>query len=372
MRRALELAERGSGSVNPNPLVGAVVVRGGKIIAEGYHRAYGGPHAEVEALERAGRAAQGAELYLNLEPCVAYPGKQTPPCTERIIQSGIARVIVAMRDPNPRVHGRGVEQLRAAGIEVTEDLLEREAQQLNEIHTKYVTTGRPFVLLKLAMTADGKIASISGDSRWISSEESRRLTHRLRHRYAAVAVGSETVLRDDPQLTVRLIEGRDPLRVLLDSRGRIPPDAKAVRPSSLAKTIIATTEAMPLAKERQLNALGAEVWRLEADASGHVDLAALLQKLGERKIDSLLVEGGATLAWGFLAKRLVDKLLFFIAPLIVGGQQAASAVGGAGFPQICEGICLKDVSVTSSGPDFAYQGYPEYDRSKIREEAARR
>jgi diaminohydroxyphosphoribosylaminopyrimidine deaminase/5-amino-6-(5-phosphoribosylamino)uracil reductase len=372
MRRALELAERGSGLVNPNPLVGAVVVRDEKIVAEGYHRAYGGPHAEVEALERAGSAAKGAELYLNLEPCIAYAGKQTPACAERIIASSIARVIIAMRDPNPHISSRGIEQLRAAGIEVVEGLLQDAAQQLNEIHTKYVTTGQPFVLLKLAMTADGKIASVTGDSRWISSEESRRLTHQLRNRYAAIAVGSETVLGDDPQLTVRLIQGRDPLRIVLDSRGRIPLDARILHLSSSAKTAIATTDAMPASIERQLSALGTEIWRLPKDANGHVDLSVLLQKLGERKIDSLLVEGGATLAWSLLSAKLVDKVLFFIAPLIIGGRQAASAVDGAGFSQICEGICLRDVSVMASGPDFAYQGYPEYDRNEIREEAARR
>ncbi len=360
MRRTLELAERGIGRVNPNPLVGAVLVRHGKIIAEGYHQAYGGLHAEVEALKRAGSAAKGAELYINLEPCVGFPGKKTPSCTERIIACGLARVVIAMRDPNPRVSGRGIAQLRAAGIDVIEGVLQSQAQQLNEIHTKYVTTGRPFVLLKLAMTADGKIASVTGDSHWISSEESRRFTHLLRNRYAAIAIGSETLVRDDPQLTVRRVEGRDPLRIVLDARGRIPLSAKILHLASTAKTIIATTDAMPTAKARELQALTAEVWRLPRDADGRVDLFALVQKLGEQKIDSLIVEGGATLAWSFLSARLVDKVLFFIAPLIIGGEQAMSAVGGAGFARIGEGIRLRDVSVESSGPDFIYQGYPVY------------
>jgi diaminohydroxyphosphoribosylaminopyrimidine deaminase/5-amino-6-(5-phosphoribosylamino)uracil reductase len=185
-----------------------------------------------------------------------------------------------MRDPNPRVSGRGIAQLRAAGIDVIEGVLQSQAQQLNEIHTKYVTTGRPFVLLKLAMTADGKIASVTGDSRWISSEESRKLTHQLRNRYAAIAVGSETIVRDDPQLTVRLIEGRDPLRIVLDSHGRIPLSAKILHLASSAQTFIATTDAMPTEKEHELKALSAEVWRLPRDADGHVDLSALMQRLG--------------------------------------------------------------------------------------------
>ena len=371
MRRALELAAQGSGKVNPNPLVGAVVVRQGSIVAEGYHRAYGGPHAEALALRRAGAAAQGAELYVNLEPCVAFPGKQTPPCTEQIIASGIARVIIAARDPNPQVCGRGVIRLRAAGIEVHEGILQQEAERLNEIHRKYSTTGRPFVLLKLALSADGKIATSSGDSRWISSKISRQEVHRLRDRYAAVLVGLGTVLQDDPRLTVRLSQGRDPLRIVLDSQGRIPLEAKILHLDSPAKTVIAATSALPPKKAAQLGKLGAELWRLPADESGRVNLRSLLQKLAEERIDSLLVEGGSTVAGSFFAAELVDKVLFFVAPLIVGGRQAPGAVGGAGFTQIASAIRLKEFSVGPSGPDFALQGYPEYDQHERGKEEVR-
>ena len=372
MRRALELAELGSGRVNPNPLVGAVVVRQGSIVAEAYHRAYGGAHAEALALRQAGSAAQGAELYVNLEPCVAFPGKQTPPCTEQIIASGIARVIIAARDPNPQVSGRGVERLRAAGIEVHEGLLVQEADRLNEIHRKYATTGHPFVLLKLALSADGKIATSSGDSRWISSKISRQEVHRLRDRYAAVLVGLGTVLQDDPRLTVRLSQGRDPLRIVLDSQGRIPLDAKILHLNSSAKTIIVTTDALPTGKAARLSSLAAEVWRLPAAEPGRVNLRSLLQKLAEQRIDSLLVEGGSTVAGSFFAAELVDKVLFFIAPLIVGGHQAPGAIGGAGFTQIAAAVRLKGFSVGPSGPDFALQGYPEYDQEKGEKEEVKR
>ncbi|HIQ00337.1 TPA: bifunctional diaminohydroxyphosphoribosylaminopyrimidine deaminase/5-amino-6-(5-phosphoribosylamino)uracil reductase RibD, partial [Candidatus Bipolaricaulota bacterium] len=316
MRQALELAEKGVGYTRPNPLVGAVVVKGGEVIAAGYHARYGGPHAEVMALERAGEAARGADLYVNLEPCVHH-GK-TPPCVDRIIAAGIRRVFIATRDPNPLVDGKGVKKLRTAGIEVVEGVLQEEAERLNEIFFFWIKTKRPFVALKLAMSLDGKIATKTGDSRWITGEEARRKVHELRRRHAAVLVGINTVLADDPQLTVREVTGPQPLRIVLDSRGRVPLSAKVLQGE--AKTLIATTAAMPEGKERALRERGVEVWRLSA-REGQVDLIALLARLAGEGIDSLLVEGGGEVAWSFLAQGLVQKVYLFYGALLLGGRE---------------------------------------------------
>lgn len=361
MRRALELAERGVGYVNPNPLVGAVIVKDGQIVGEAYHAEFGGPHAEALAIQQAGSAAQDAELYVNWEPCVSYPGKRNPPCVAEIIRSGIRRVIIATRDPTPEVHGRGIAQLRQAGIAVIEGVLVREAQQLNEIRIKYATTGMPFVLLKMAMTADGKIATRTGDSHWISSGEALTLAHQLRARYAAVLVGIGTVLRDDPQLTVRHSRGRDPMRIVLDSQGRIPLQAALLHVKSAAPTIIATCN-MSEEKERQLKSSSQQVaiWRMPADQDGRVDLQSLLKKLAAAQIDSLLIEGGATVAEAFLAERLIDKLMFIIAPKIVGGRAAPTPVGGEGIEKMEQALRLKDCSVDTVGVDVVYQGYLDY------------
>jgi diaminohydroxyphosphoribosylaminopyrimidine deaminase/5-amino-6-(5-phosphoribosylamino)uracil reductase len=354
MRRALELARRGEGWTNPNPLVGAIIVKEGRIVGEGYHERFGEPHAEVKALEAAGEEAEGAELYVNLEPCVHW-GK-TPPCVERIIASGVKRVIVATRDPNPLVDGKGIATLREAGIEVVEGVLEEEAKKINEPFFKFITTGRPFVLLKLALSLDGKIATRTGDSKWISSERSRELVHRLRNRYAAVLVGINTILKDDPQLTARLdnVRTKDPLRIVLDSRGRIPLEAKVLNLESDVPTAVATTEQMSKEKEEALLNKGTRVWRLGA-RDGKVDLEELLKKLGEGGIDSLLVEGGAIVAASFLEAGLVDKITFFIAPKIVGGP--GITIGGKGVARIAEAWQLKDTSVRMLDRDVVYEGY---------------
>ena len=363
MRRALALAERGVGHVNPNPLVGAVLVRDGKVIAEAYHERSGGPHAEALVLKRAGEEARGADLYVNWEPCVAYPGKRTPPCVERIIAAGVRRVIIATRDPTPDIYGRGIEQLKRAGIEVIEGVLEFQAKKLNEIRIKFAITGWPFVTLKMAMTADGKIATRTGDSRWISSEASRALAHGLRARYAAVLVGIGTALQDDPRLTVRRVKGRDPLRIVLDSQGRIPLDARILRVESEAPTVIATCEMLP-EKERELQALRTptriEIWRLFAGPQGRVDLQALMRRLGKAQIDSLLVEGGSTVAAAFLRARLLDKLTLLIAPKVVGGREPPTPIGGEGVACMAEAVRLKDVSVRPLEPDVVYEAYFDY------------
>lgn len=369
MRRALELAERGLrlGRGRPRPLVGAVLVKGGRVLAEAGYERPGGPHAEAQALARAGGTARGATLYVTLEPCVAFPGKRTPPCADAIVKAGVARVVVATRDPNPRVEGRGLARLREAGVEVVElppdDPLRKQAERLNDAYAKGVRTGEPFVALKYAMTLDGKVATRTGEARWISSEEARRYAHALRARYGAVLVGVNTVLRDDPQLTVRLVEGPDPVRVVLDSRGRVPLNARVLHVRSDAPTVVATC-AMPPERELQLKSLRTpaplEVWRLPPDARGRVELQALLQRLKARGIDGVLVEGGPTVAASFVEGGLVDKVVAVVAPKLVGGREAPSPVAGRGVAQVREALPLKEVEVRRLGPDVVIEGYLRY------------
>ena len=366
MRRALELAERGAGYVNPNPLVGCVVVKDDVIVAEGYHARVGGDHAEANALHKAGDSAQGAHLYVNYEPCVDFPGKRTPACADRIVDAGIERVVVATRDPTPDVNGQGVERLRAAGVDVVEGVLADEARRLNEIHATYATTGRPFVLLKSAMSLDGKTATRTGDARWISSKASRQLVHRWRHCYAAVLVGAGTALNDDPRLTVRHVDGRDPIRVVLDSHGRIPPHAQLFHLASEAPTIVATVDMSPEA-ETALRAMETptpiEIWRLPANTGGRVDLHALMEELGRRQIDSVLLEGGAEVAGACLSAGLIDKASVFIAPKLIGGGDAPGPLGGAGADCVDQAVPLRNVAIRWSGPDIVYTGYPHYEES---------
>ncbi len=363
MRRALELAELGTGEVNPNPLVGAVLVRDDEIIAESYHERFGGPHAEALVLQRAGEQARGADLYVNWEPCIAYPGKRTPGCVDQIIASGVRRVIVATRDVTPAVNGRGIDRLCHAGVEVVEGVLSSDAKRLNEIRAKFALTAKPFILLKMAMTADGKIATQTGDSYWISSEGSLELAHQLRVRYAAVLVGIGTVLRDDPQLTVRKVKGRDPMRIVLDSKGKISLDAEILRLESIAPTVIATC-VMSNEKERQLKDLQTEtpieIWRLPKDSLGQVDLNALIGLLGERQIDSLLVEGGSGVAAAFLQNRLLDKLTLIIAPKLVGGRTSPTPIGGEGLAAMANAVSLKEPSARMLGQDVVYEAYLDY------------
>ena len=346
MRLALELAHKGEGETNPNPIVGAVVVKDGRIVGEGYHHRFGGPHAEVFALDEAGDEAHGATLYVTLEPC-SHHGK-TPPCTERIIAAKIARVVIACRDPNPLVNGHGIERMRAAGIEVTEGVLEEEARRANEIFFKFITTGRPFVQLKLAESLDGKIATRTGDAKWISGADSRVEVHCLRRRFAAILVGVGTAIADDPRLNVRHVAGKDPLRIVLDGRGRIPLAATLL--CGEGRTIVVTAT-MAREKEAALLALGAEVWRLP-EKEGCVALPAFLRRLGEEKIDSLLVEGGGETAAAFLEADLVDKVAFFIAPILIGGRAATPAIGGAGAEQVSEALHLRRIEIERIGEDL--------------------
>jgi diaminohydroxyphosphoribosylaminopyrimidine deaminase/5-amino-6-(5-phosphoribosylamino)uracil reductase len=325
MRRALELAARGEGEVNPNPLVGCVVVKGGRVVGEGYHRRAGGPHAEVEALRRAGRRARGATLYANLEPC-SHEKKRTPPCAPHVAGSGLRRVVVAMRDPNPRVQGRGLALLRRAGLEVSRGVLAGAALQLNRRHATAMREGRPYVVLKAALTLDGRIATASGESRWITSRPQRADARRLRRLNDGVLVGIGTVLADDPLLLPQPRVRRPFYRIVLDSRLRLPPDSRLAR-SARRSPVLALCTRAPRASRRRLEARGVEVVRVRA-RGGRVALREALRALARRGLASVMVEGGSEVLGGFLAERLFDELVLFRAPLLLGGRGSLPAFGG--------------------------------------------
>ncbi len=359
MRLALDLAEKARGRTSPNPMVGSVIVKDGEIIGQGYHLKAGTPHAEINALQEAGDKAEGATLYVTLEPCSHYG--RTPPCSEAVIRSGVSEVFVAMQDPNPLVAGRGIKQMVNAGIKVHVGLLEEEARRLNEIFVKYITTRMPFVLLKTAMTMDGKIATAVGHARWVTGSDAREKVHRLRNWYDAILVGVNTVLADNPALTCRLPEGgRDPVRIILDSQARTPVESKVVTQESGAPTYIVVTDKAPLDRIKLLSSGRAKIVRTSLDLHGRVDLRELLEKLGEMEITSLLVEGGAQVAASFLEYELVDKILTFIAPKIVGGAGAPGPVGGLGKALMNQAIRVSNVTFGQIGEDFFIEGYPKY------------
>jgi diaminohydroxyphosphoribosylaminopyrimidine deaminase/5-amino-6-(5-phosphoribosylamino)uracil reductase len=317
MRLALRLGRRGLGRTSPNPPVGAVVVAGNTVVGRGYHRRAGLPHGEAEALRDAEKKARGATLYVTLEPC-AHHGR-TPPCTDAVIAAGVRRVVVGALDPNPNVPGHGVARLRAAGIEVITGVEQAACDELIAAFRKHVTTGMPLVTLKLAASLDGRIATATGESRWITSDASRRYVHRLRADSDAILVGAETVLRDDPELTCRLRGGRNPRRVILDGRLRLPLRAKVLATTRVAATLVVTGRHASAAKARQIAARGATVVRLPAPA-GRISMTRLMRALGRRGVMSVLVEGGATVAAAALAARVVDRLLIFYAPKLIGGD----------------------------------------------------
>jgi len=356
MKRTLQLAEKGWGNTNPNPLVGAVIVKDNQIIAEGYHAALGGDHAEIAVLKNSVGDVRGATLYVNLEPC-SHHGR-TPPCAESIIKSGIREVVISMIDPNPKVAGRGIQILKQAGIKVTTGVLESEARKLNEIFIKYITSDNPFLIMKTAMTLDGKIASVTGDSKWISCEESRRIVHWLRQRVSAIMVGSGTIIKDNPALTTRLPSGagKDPIRIIIDSQGRIPIDCMAVTETSGAKVILATTTHINPWKEENFIKIGVHVIKTDSK-DGHVDLSQLMQVLHTLEIDSVLLEGGGGLNAAALDAGIVDKVMIFIAPKIIGGEQAVTPVEGPGIPLMRDAISLADISLNQSGMDILIEGY---------------
>jgi len=349
MNRTLELAKRGAGWVSPNPMVGCVIVKDGQVIAEGWHAKYGGPHAEAAALAIAGQKANGATLYVNLEPCSHF-GK-TPPCADAIIAHKLARVVVAMEDPNPKVAGRGIERIRAAGIQVEVGLMEAEAKELNRSFLHYITNKTPYCLMKTAVTMDGKTGTSTGDSQWITGPAAREVVHHMRHELDAVLVGTGTALADNPRLTARLdMEVSQPVRVVIDKDALLP-QSHHLFSDGAAKTIWAVGET----QVPQETAEHVEVVKVEVK-DGHLDLKDLFEKLGERNIASILLESGGGLNAAMLEAGLVQEVALFMAPKIVGGAEAKTAVEGSGIPVLSDCLNLEFTEVRPVGPDLLIRG----------------
>jgi diaminohydroxyphosphoribosylaminopyrimidine deaminase/5-amino-6-(5-phosphoribosylamino)uracil reductase len=357
MKKALDLAERARGRTSPNPMVGALLVKSGRIIAADYHRKAGSPHAEVLVLKKAGARAHGATLYVTLEPC-CHTLKKTPPCTDAIIKSGITEVVIAMIDPNPEVSGRGIKILRAAGIRTITGVLKYDARRLNEAFVKFISTGKPFVTLKIAQSLDGKIATARGESKWITGHQARNMVQKIRKGVDAILVGMGTVEKDDPSLDCRINRGRNPYRIIVDSSLRIPLRAKVLKHAD-SKTIIATTDRAPDKKINDILKSGNRVIVLK-ERKGRVDLKKLMKELGKLEITSLLIEGGSSISASVLSERLVDKVMFFSAPKIIGGEDAIPSVGGTSPSRLINAIPVKDLRVMAVGKDVLIEGYPDY------------
>jgi len=360
MDLALQWASAIEGQTQPNPKVGAVVVKDGEIVGIGTHLKAGGPHAEVHALAMAGDKAKGATAYVTLEPCSHYG--RTPPCAEALIKAEVAKVVIATLDPNPLVAGRGAAMLRDAGIEVVTGVCEEQSNLMNEVFNKFITTGKPFVTIKTAMTLDGKIATETGSSRWITGEAARHEVHRMRHSNQAILVGVETVRKDDPQLTTRLPQGgNNPLRIILDSTLRIPLDAKVVTDSEAETWIYTTTAADQTEKILALEKRGVRVIPLPVEDGEHgVPIHKLLTHLGSQKISSLLVEGGAQVNASFLKEMAVDKIVSYIAPKLVGGERAPTPIGGFGVQEMDQAVHLTRMTYRQVGEDLCIEGYPKW------------
>lgn len=366
MRQALQLARKGEGKVSPNPMVGCVAVKDGAVIAAGCHEKYGGFHAERNALLNCKEDPEGAELYVTLEPCCHY-GK-TPPCTEIIIEKKIKKVYVGCLDSNPKVAGNGVRILREHGIAVETGILERECRDLNEVFFHYMETKTPFLAMKYAMTLDGKIACESGDSKWVTGEDSRNYVQRLRNRYRGIMAGIGTVLADDPMLNCRMEGGRNPVRIICDSRLRIPQGSQIVKTASEIETIVAWSPNRALAwreqgidktleeKKQALECSGVILLEVPPKENGELDLSHLLRQLGERGVDSILLEGGGTLNASALTENLVQRVYAFIAPKLVAGANAKSPIEGAGIPRMKDAAALEDVEVMRFGDDICMTG----------------
>lgn len=356
MNRALALAQQGKGRTSPNPLVGAVIVNAGQIVGEGYHQKAGEPHAEIHALRAAGEKAKGGTLYVNLEPCCHWG--RTPPCTDAIIQAGIKHVFAAHLDPNPKVAGKGIQQLEVASITVNVGLRAEAAEQLNEIYIKHVKTGYPFVILKMAMSLDGKIATSTGESQWITSAASRQKAHEIRDEVDAILVGIGTIVSDNPALTTRLPnkQGKDATRIVLDSHGRTPTSAKIFNSESGVGVIIAVTPQAPAQNIATLEKAGAEVIITPAK-EGRVCFKTLMETLGERAITSVLVEGGGKVNVSALASNVVDKAMCFIAPKFIGGKQAPGVFDGEGIKRLADAPELERWTITELDCDLLIEGY---------------
>lgn len=354
MKRAIELAKKGEGRVNPNPLVGAVIVKDGKIIGEGYHEKIGGNHAEINAFNNCTEKAKGGTLYVNLEPCSHY-GK-TPPCVDRIIEERISEVYISIKDPNPKVGGRGIEKLKENGVKVSLGLLEKESGRLNEIFIKYMEDEYPFVVLKGGISLDGKISTKTGESMWITGEESRKHAHGLRNKYSGILVGIETVIGDDPRLTCRVENGNNPTRIIVDSSLRIPIGSEILKKQDGAKTIIGTLKNSNKDKKEKLKSLGIEIIEL-SEEKGRVNLRELFKKLKDREIDSVLIEGGGTINYSALETDLVDKIYLYIAPKIIGGKDSKTFVEGEGIDLLSNSYNFNIENIQILGEDVLLETY---------------
>ncbi|MCX5725760.1 MAG: bifunctional diaminohydroxyphosphoribosylaminopyrimidine deaminase/5-amino-6-(5-phosphoribosylamino)uracil reductase RibD [Candidatus Saganbacteria bacterium] len=359
MREALKLAGATLGRTSPDPVVGAILVKDGNIISTGYHGEFTTPHAEAWAIEKAGESARGSTLYINLEPCCIFG--HNPPCSEKVIKSGIRRVVAAMEDPNPLVSGKGFSELREAGVEVLTGVLEEEAKKLNEVFVKFITTGRPFVIMKSAMTLDGKIATVSGESFWITGMEARRYGHYLRSIVDAVMVGVGTVITDDPELTVREykregeVKPKNPHRIILDTNLNIPLSSKVLHVND-AKTLIVCSSDAPQDKIKKIKELGPEVL-FSRESRGRIELPPLMEELGKRNIASILIEGGGNVNASAIESGIVDKVIFLVSPKIIGGERSKTPVEGEGIEHLSEAVKLRDLSTQKIGEDIMIEGY---------------
>lgn len=356
IKRTIHLAKRANYKTSPNPMVGAVIVKNGKIISEGYHKKAGLPHAEVEAILKAKESLNGATLYVNLEPC-CHRNKRTPPCTDLILSSGIKRVVVSMRDPNPYVAGKGIETLKAAGVEVTEGVLEDKSRKLNEFYIKYITKNMPFVILKIAMTMDGKIATPEGESKWITSDESRKIVHKLRSQVDAILSASGTVIADNPHFTSRIRGGRNPKRVIIDPKFEIPLSHNVYKcpPETIA---VINKAYLTESKQKQLINQGVEILPLDTEK---VELNWLMKELAKREIISVMIEGGSSLNAYALKDNIVDKILLFIAPKIIGGRDSYPCVGGNFYRKLNEAYEINNISIRKLYKDILIEGYIKKD-----------
>ena len=355
MLRALELARKGK--TTPNPMVGAVLVKNNRIIAEGFHSRAGGPHAEIVALRKAGSEARGADLYVNLEPC-CHMGR-TSPCTDAIIKSGVSRVFAGMKDPNKLVQGKGMRILKAAGIKVSAGMMRNDCEKLNETFVKVMKTGVPFVTVKTAMSLDGKIATREGNSQWISGVKARDFVHELRNQHDAILVGTNTILKDNPQLTCRLKKkrGRHPARIILDRKNRIPLTAKVFANSKTQRVVYVSGYKISKKREKLLAAKNIEVLKVKTLKSGF-DLKQLIKLLAQKDLNSILIEGGSEINSSAFAAKIVDRIFAFISPILVGGQQAPSPIGGKGVDKIAKAINLKNMKVVQIGEDLMVEAEP--------------
>lgn len=356
MKIALDLAKKGEGLTSPNPMVGAVIVKEGKVVGTGFHKALGEAHAEVAAIDEAGASAKGATLYVTLEPC-NHTGR-TPPCTGKIVDANISRVVAAMKDPNPDVKGGGIDYLKQHGIDIVLGVCKDKAKKLNEAFIKYVGTKRPFVIIKCAATLDGRIATKTGDSRWVSGKESRAFVHRLRHAADAIMIGINTVKQDDPSLTTRLndLKGHDPFRIILDTHLAISENAKVLRLNSASDTIIVTGNSISEKKKAQIENKRIRIIKSPVK-DGLIDLDSLMDRLGDFGITSVLIEGGSRVIAKALDEKIVDKIIFFYAPKIMGGDDGVPVCKGQGPDLMNDCIPVKDINVRRFGDDVMIEGY---------------